>query len=100
LNHSISEVILIGITAKVLEGQHGDGWLVGDGKRRLKVQFDWIARQTIGWVLVPDVTNEPIPLARNCADQSLLLPAISDSLADGVDMAGQRRVGHRPSAPN
>ncbi len=34
LHHAIGEIFLFRIAAQVLEGQHGDRWLVGKGRRR------------------------------------------------------------------
>ena len=36
LDHAVGEIFLLGITAHVLERQHGDGWLVGE-RERLKL---------------------------------------------------------------
>src|SRR5258708_38166019 len=45
-------------------------------------------------------TDEAEALARDGADQLLLLAAVADRLARGVDAAGQRRIRHDPAAPD
>ena len=44
--------------------------------------------------------DEADALARDGADQPLLVAAVADRLARGVDAAGQRRVRHDAAAPD
>src|ERR1700722_8258713 len=44
--------------------------------------------------------NEAQALARECADQLLVLAAVADRLSRGVDAAGQRRIRRDPAAPD
>ena len=46
------------------------------------------------------VANEAKPLACDGADQFLLLAAVADRLARGVDTAGQGRIRHDSAAPD
>src|SRR5258708_37948812 len=45
-------------------------------------------------------TDEAEALARDGADQLLVLAAVADRLARGVDAAGQRRIRDDPAAPD
>src|SRR5262245_3614777 len=62
--------------------------------------FGWLPHQTISRVLVPDLSNEPISLARNRANKSLFLATVPDGLPQRVDAAGYRRLGDGPPTPN
>src|SRR5467141_3611191 len=44
--------------------------------------------------------DEPEALARNGADQLLVLAAVADRLSHSVDAAGQRRIRNDPAAPD
>ena len=46
------------------------------------------------------VADEAQALARDGADQPLLLAAVADRLARGIDAAGQGRLRHDPAAPD
>jgi hypothetical protein len=67
---------------------------------------DFIRRRTGGALSVPSPllrahgADEAKALARDGADQLLLLAAVADRLARGVDAAGQRRIRHDPAAPD
>src|SRR6266852_2967199 len=45
-------------------------------------------------------TDEAEALARDGADQLLVLATVADRLSRGVDAAGQRRIRHDPAAPD
>src|SRR5262249_12821420 len=45
-------------------------------------------------------SDETEALARDGADQLLLLAAVAERLARGVDAAGQRRIRHDPATPD
>ena len=48
----------------------------------------------------PDLADEAESLARDGADQALLLAAVADRLAHRVDVAGQSRFGNDASGPD
>src|SRR5215467_13225828 len=48
----------------------------------------------------PNVAHEAKALARNGADQPLVLAAVADRLPRGVDPTGQRRLRDDPSLPD
>src|SRR5262245_23204710 len=50
--------------------------------------------------LLPDGTYEPKSFARNSADQPLIFAVIANGLADGIDLASQRRVRHGAPPPD
>src|SRR5207247_2274593 len=53
-----------------------------------------------GLRLLADLADEADALARNRADEALLLAAVADRLARRVDSAGERRVRDDASAPH
>src|SRR5262245_55015074 len=46
------------------------------------------------------VTYEPNTLSRNSTDQALVLAAVSNGFAHGIDTAGECGVRHDPAAPD
>ena len=77
------------------------------GSGRAGARFGTFMRRCAGglwrfsrvWLRV-HVADEAQALARDGADQLLVLAAVADRLARGVDAAGQRRIRHDPAAPD
>ncbi len=91
LADAVGEIFLFRIAAHIGEGKHGDGGTVGQRKNRRGG-----GRRTF----IDQGADEAHALARNGADQFLLLAAVADRLARGIDAAGQRRIRHDPAAPD
>ena len=50
--------------------------------------------------LCPRLADKTETFARERADQALLLAAVADGVADGIDVGGERRLGNDPSVPD
>ena len=105
LADAVGEILLLRIAAHVGEGQHGDGGPVGQRQGRARCsrlrpagrrQVPARRRST----LRAHVADEAQALARDGADQLLVLAAVADRLARGVDAAGQGRIRHDAAAPD
>ena len=105
LADAVGKIFLLRIAAHVDEGKHGDGGPVGQRQGRARLLVDFIRRSAggcrfVGIRLRAHGADEAQALARDGADQLLLLAAVADRLSRGVDAAGQGRVRHDPAAPD
>ncbi len=105
LADAVGEILLLRLPAHVDERKHGEGRTVG--------QRQWLSRRCAG-LLRRDVgrsrvrslrlrvhsPDETQALARDGANQPLLVPAVADRLACGIDAAGQRRIRYDAAAPD
>ena len=99
LNHSVSEVFLLGIAGHVLKRKYGDGdgRLVGERKSA----FGRIARIWVrNFSRLPHLSDETEALARKRLDKALLLTGIADGSADSVQAGRKRSIGHNATIPN
>ena len=51
-------------------------------------------------VLLLDLADEAETFSSHGADQALVFAVVADGLADGVDMAGERRLGNDTTGPD
>ena len=106
LGDAFRKIFLRGFAADVDEGQHGNGWPV----QRRQLMARRFAR-LVGWLqpvdggfraasMHMDVADEAKALACDGADHGLILAAVADRLAGGVDSAGQRGFGDDAAIPD
>ena len=95
LADAVGEILLLRFAAHVGEGQHGDGGPVGQRQATGVGCADGAG----GRPARSHVADEANALARDGADQLLLLAAVADRLARGIDAAGQRRIPRRCGRP-
>ncbi len=96
LADAVAEIVLRGITAHVLEGEHRDRGAV----RHARQGGPRFSRHDRRCHFFPDVADEAEALARNGLDQPLGRAVVTDRLARGVDPAVERRVRDDAVAPD
>ncbi len=82
-----------------MAGRSGSGKAGRDCSRISSDADRGVCRFGAVWLRAHDA-DEAKALARDGADQLLVLAAVADRLARGVDAAGQRRIRHDPAAPD
>jgi hypothetical protein len=101
VHHAISEVILIGIAAHILERQYRYGGFIGQRecwpRRFYRVVGGCRACGPLRFLHLSDETKA---LARQCLDQALFLTGIADRTADGIQACRKRRIGNDAAVPN
>ena len=103
LADAVGEIILRWIVGHVGERQHGDGRPVRQRQSRARrlaaiIRRIGMSRRTTLWP--SHVADKAEAFASDGADQFLLVAAVADRLARGVDAAGQSRIRHDPAAPD
>ena len=101
LRHAICKIFLLGISAEILERQHGNRGFVRKGKGRLRrlnrafndCRFNWPPD-------FPNGSDEPKSLAQQGFDQALLLAGISDRAPGDIQTGCQRGIRHAAPVPD
>src|SRR5690606_497165 len=103
LYHTISEVGLLGVSAQILKRQYCDGrparkerGRTGDVRRRVNS----FVRDLLSYLSLGHVAHEAEAFSWEGANEVLLLAAVANGLANGIDMAGERRFRNDASAPH
>ena len=90
-------MLMKGSTA--MAGRSGSGKAGASARGFQPAWTGGICRFVVIW-LRAHVADEAEALARDSADQLLVLAAVADCLSRGIDAAGQGRIRHDPAAPD